>query len=76
MTGNDDRDTIFKKILSEKSPVLCEVICEREQAIQPTVSSRKLPNGKLVSSPIEDMFPFLPREEYERNKNTANIMEE
>ena len=67
MAGNDDRDAIFDKILSEQGPVLCEVICQRDQLIQPTVSSRKLPNGKLVSSPIEDMAPFLPREEFLEN---------
>lgn len=67
MTGIDDRDTIFEEILSTDGPVLCEVICEKNQLIQPTVSSRKLPNGKLVSSPIEDMSPFLPRDEFLEN---------
>ena len=67
MAGNDDRDVIFEEILSAKCPVLCEVICEKDQLIQPTVSSRKLPNGKLVSSPIEDMSPFLPHEEFLKN---------
>jgi acetolactate synthase-1/2/3 large subunit len=35
------------------------------QLFEPRLSSRKLPNGDLVSSPLEDMAPFLPRPEFE-----------
>jgi acetolactate synthase-1/2/3 large subunit len=29
--------------------------------------AKKLPNGQFVSPPLEDMGPFLPREEFEKN---------
>ena len=29
--------------------------------------SKKLPNGKMFSRPLEDMFPFLTREEFYSN---------
>jgi acetolactate synthase-1/2/3 large subunit len=48
-------------------PVLCEVLLDVRQAFAPKVSSRKLPDGRMVSSPLEDLAPFLPREELLRN---------
>ena len=35
------------------------------QGIEPRVSSRKLEDGTLVSTGIDDLAPFLPLEEYE-----------
>lgn len=57
----------LEAILGDDEPVLCEVISIRDQLVAPTVSSRTLPDGRLVSSPIEDMFPFMSREEFEEN---------
>ena len=48
--------------------VLCEVIIDAGQNFEPKLSSKVLPDGKIVSPEIDDMFPFLPREEYEANK--------
>jgi acetolactate synthase-1/2/3 large subunit len=33
----------------------------------PKVSSAKLPDGRIVSKPLEDMFPFLSPEELSEN---------
>ena len=63
--GDDVRMQIMKT-LSIPGPVICEVIAIRDQMIQPTVSSRTLKNGKIVSSPIEDMAPFLSRDELKK----------
>lgn len=60
-------DDIIQSVLEYEGPVICEVICERDQLVIPNVSSKKLDSGKLVSSPIEDMYPFLPREEFLSN---------
>ena len=35
-----------------------------EQNFTPKLSSRKLPDGKMISAPLEDMYPFLPRDEF------------
>lgn len=55
-------------ILKIEGPVLCEVILDPAQNFEPKLSSRVLPDGKIVSPEIDDMFPFLSREEYEGNK--------
>ncbi len=54
----------IKKVLSYPGPVLCEVICMRNQEIVPTVSSLRKDDGTMVSKPIEDMYPFLDRDEF------------
>lgn len=53
-----------KALLHQNGPFICEVMLDIEQYFSPKLSSRKLPDGKMVSPPLEDMFPFLPREEF------------
>lgn len=55
---------VFLKSLSIKGPVLIEVMLDPIQEIAPKVASFKNKEGKLVSKPLEDMYPFLPREEF------------
>ncbi|MBO5417959.1 MAG: thiamine pyrophosphate-binding protein [Clostridia bacterium] len=54
--------------LAIDGPVLCEVFLDETQFFAPKLSSRVNPDGTIVSPPIDDMFPFLDREEYEANK--------
>lgn len=53
-----------KALLHKDGPFICEVMLDIEQYFSPKLSSRKLPDGKMVSPPLEDMFPFLPRQEF------------
>lgn len=55
------------KLLHTEGPVLCEVLVDEKQNFEPKLSSKVLPDGRIVSPPIDDMFPFLPKEEYEAN---------
>ncbi len=54
--------------IEQNGPVICEIIVDPNQNFEPKLSSKVLPDGKIVSPPIDDMFPFLSREEYESNK--------
>ncbi len=47
-------------------PALIEVQLTTLQKMEPKSASRKLPDGTMVSSPLEDMAPFLSREELSR----------
>jgi len=58
----------INKVLSTEGPVFCEVVVDPEQNFEPKVSSKVLPDGKIVSPPIDDMFPFLSKNEYKKNK--------
>lgn len=50
-----------------RGPQLCEIFLNPDQAFAPKTSSRRLPDGRMVSAPLEDMFPFLDRDEFQDN---------
>jgi acetolactate synthase-1/2/3 large subunit len=52
-------------------PAFCEIVVDPKQNFVPKLSSKLLPDGKIVSPPIDDMFPFLDKEEYAANKNIS-----
>ncbi|MBI5700627.1 thiamine pyrophosphate-binding protein [Candidatus Saganbacteria bacterium] len=54
-------------ILNKRGPAVIEVILDPTYRFEPKLSSVKLKNGKMRSKPLEDMFPFLPREEFKSN---------
>jgi acetolactate synthase-1/2/3 large subunit len=56
-----------RKILETEGPVVCDVSVSSEQTTAPRVSSRQLEDGSMVSMPMEDLWPFLDREEFARN---------
>lgn len=58
---------VISQVLDEKSYVLCEVFVTKYQKTQPRTASGKLEDGSMVSASLEDMYPFLPREELEEN---------
>ena len=53
--------------LSSSGIHICEVVLDLKQAFEPKLSSKRLPDGKMVTAPLEDMFPFLSREELAEN---------
>ncbi len=55
------------EILSRDGYLICEVFMTTEQIFEPKSATKKLPDGRLYSPPLEDMFPFLDREELESN---------
>lgn len=54
-------------VLAAEGPVVCEVVLDLAQEFAPKLSSRKLENGQMVTAPLEDMAPFLSREELKNN---------
>ncbi len=55
----------LKEVYEMDGAVVCEWLQDPEQVIEPRVMNRKSENG-IISSPIDDMSPFLDREEYEQ----------
>jgi len=55
--------------------VLCEVMTSTTQKFEPKSATKKLPDGTLVSPPLEDLAPFLPREELKKNMYIPLIKE-
>lgn len=59
--------------LQISGPVICEIICPELQEVIPAVSSLKREDGSMVSKPIEDMYPFLTREEFHAEMITKPV---
>lgn len=57
---------IIEQALNYNGSCLCEVFVDPNQNFAPKSSSKVLPDGRIVSPSIDDMFPFLEREEFER----------
>jgi acetolactate synthase-1/2/3 large subunit len=59
--------SVIDEILAQEGPVLCDVMLDPEQTFEPKTSSKQLPDGQIVSAPLEDMYPFLDRQELLEN---------
>lgn len=57
----------IRKILTSFGPIVCEVMVDPDQPICPRASSAVKPDGSMVSKPLEDLWPFLNREEFLAN---------
>lgn len=57
----------IKEVLNFDGAIVCEVFVTKYQKTEPKTSAKKLPDGRMVSAPLEDMYPFLSREELEEN---------
>ncbi|MEI7637250.1 MAG: thiamine pyrophosphate-binding protein [Syntrophus sp. (in: bacteria)] len=66
--GNHEEMTeIIGQTLNTAGPALCVVLMQPDQLFAPRVSSQRLLDGRMVSKPLEDMYPFLDREEFLSN---------
>ncbi len=57
----------IREILQAEGPLVCEVMISPNQATAPRVSSVKKEDGTMSSRPMEDLWPFLDREEFAAN---------
>ncbi len=60
-------------ILQKEGPMICEVMVSPDQVTAPRVSSCQLKDGSMESLPMEDLWPFLDREEF-RNNMTIGVL--
>lgn len=65
--SNAEMKKAVDQALAMEGPLFCEIFTDTDQVWEPKSSTRKLADGRLVSSPLEDLAPFLPREEVKRN---------
>ena len=65
--SNDEVESEFAKIMAEKSFAILEIFVSKEQIFEPKNSARRLEDGTIVSPPLEDLAPFLSREELKEN---------
>ena len=54
-------------IMACEGRLICEIEIDLDQQFSPKVTSKKLEDGSMVTSSLEDMWPFLSKEELEIN---------
>lgn len=62
----DECDDVLAKVQAATGPVICEVFMHPEQLFSPKLSLVSKEDGALVSPPLEDLSPLLPRDVLER----------
>jgi len=65
--SNAEMKEAVDKTLAEPGYAFCEIFTDTVQAWEPKSATKRLPDGTLVSPPLEDLAPFLPREELAEN---------
>lgn len=60
--GSNARLCKIQDVLAMEGPVVCEVMVDARQNFEPKAASRRMEDGSMVSAPLEDLAPFLPRE--------------
>ncbi len=62
-----DLDQVMPKVQEHAGPVICEVFMHPEQLFVPKLSLAPQKDGSIVSPPLEDLSPLIPREELRKN---------
>lgn len=66
---NDDVSSWIEHLTTRGHPILCQMHMRRDQVIAPRVQTR-MEGNKFVLSGLDDMWPYLEREEHARNMAT------
>lgn len=72
---NSELGRTIEETLAVEGPVICEIYVSRDQNFEPKSAAKRLPDGTMVSPPLEDLSPFLPEEEMDRNMIIPRIKE-
>ena len=65
--NNDEIDEALQKTLAAEGPILCEIFVDTDQNFEPKSGGKRLPDGSMVSPPLEELVPFLSDEELDEN---------
>ena len=55
-----------RDVLASAGPVVCDVVVAPDEERKPRVQSLVQPDGSVISKPLEDMWPYLDRDEFRR----------
>jgi acetolactate synthase-1/2/3 large subunit len=65
--GQSNLAADVRRVLDTPGPVVCDVRVIPDETRAPRLSSAQRPDGSFVSKPLEDLWPFLDREEFLSN---------
>jgi acetolactate synthase-1/2/3 large subunit len=75
ITSQDNLAADLQRVLDSPGPVVCDVHIVLDEVRQPRVSSVQRADGSFVSKPLEDLWPYLSREEFLENMVIAPLPE-
>ncbi|MGB8005651.1 MAG: thiamine pyrophosphate-dependent enzyme, partial [Terriglobales bacterium] len=73
--GEADLRAAVRKVLRSRGPVVCDVHIIPDEIRAPRVTSIQRPDGSFLSKPLEDLWPFLDREEFAKNMIVEPVKE-
>lgn len=57
----------LRKVLDYPGPIVCEVMLPVDGRLEPKITAKLLKDGSMVANPLEDLWPFLDREEFQQD---------
>jgi acetolactate synthase-1/2/3 large subunit len=63
MLNNGELGEKLSTVFADNEPALIEVMLDPFEVLGPKAASRRLSDGTMVSEPLDNMAPFLPKEE-------------
>ena len=72
---NSELGAAVEKTLKTEGPVICEIFVDTEQKFEPKAEAKMMPDGTMVSVPLEDLAPFLSDEEMDENMIIPRVRE-
>jgi acetolactate synthase-1/2/3 large subunit len=61
---HQDMADAVRKTMSADGPAVCEIMLDENTIFAPKLGAKQLPDGRIVSPPLEDLSPFLPRDQF------------
>lgn len=65
--SNREMMMVVDEALASEGAVFCEIFVSAQQNFEPKSATKRLPDGRLYSPPLEDLAPFLDRDEIAQN---------
>ena len=65
--SNNKLKNTLKKIIHSKGTSICELIMDPDEEQIPKAINKRTPEGKTVPTKLEDMYPFLSKQELNSN---------
>ena len=70
-----DLHAAVRKVLRSRGPVVCDVHIIPDEIRAPRVTSVQRADGSFLSKPLEDLWPFLDRNEFAQNMIVEPVKE-
>ena len=76
ISEQDDLAAQIRRVLETPGPVVCDLKVIPDEPRCPRVTSVQRPDGSFVSKPLEDLWPFLDRDEFRANMIVPAVEEQ